>query len=170
MDFLDFFWTFMDIFFYFYFFFGIFWIFGYIWIFGFFEFFEFLWIFFGFFFSRFLGVSFKVTKVTTKCYSGYYWTPKIAKKGPKQQQQKNSFFARRAKKASAESHSPPQELEVGLRSGPYLLVICNNALCIVQCSWYCTTPSKVRHYLKTLQYYSLNILPCTVQCSANWTV
>ena len=35
---------------------------------------------------------------------------------------KSSFFARRAKKASAEGRSPPQELEVGLRSGPYLLV------------------------------------------------
>ena len=32
------------------------------------------------------------------------------------------FFARRAKKASAECQSPPQELEVGPRSGPYLLV------------------------------------------------
>ena len=34
----------------------------------------------------------------------------------------SSFFARRAKKASAEGRSPPQELEVGPRSGPYLLV------------------------------------------------
>ena len=34
----------------------------------------------------------------------------------------SSFFARRAKKASAEGQSPPQELEVGPRSGPYLLV------------------------------------------------
>ena len=46
-------------------------------------------------------VSFKVTKVTTKCYHGYYWTPKIAKNGPKQH--KKLFFARRAKKASAEA-------------------------------------------------------------------
>ena len=35
----------------------------------------------------------------------------------------SSFFARRAKKASAEGRSPPQELEVGPRSGPYLLVL-----------------------------------------------
>ena len=35
----------------------------------------------------------------------------------------SSFFARRAKKASVEGRSPPQELEVDLRSGPYLLVI-----------------------------------------------
>ena len=33
------------------------------------------------------------------------------------------FFARRAKKALAEGRSPPQELEVGPRSGPYLLVV-----------------------------------------------
>ena len=35
----------------------------------------------------------------------------------------SSFFARRAKKASAEGRSPPQELEVGPRIGPYLLVV-----------------------------------------------
>ena len=34
----------------------------------------------------------------------------------------SSFFGRRAKKASAEGRSSPQELEVGPRSGPYLLV------------------------------------------------
>ena len=33
------------------------------------------------------------------------------------------FFARRAKKALVEDRSPPQELEVGPRSGPFLLVI-----------------------------------------------
>ena len=32
------------------------------------------------------------------------------------------FFAQRAKKASAKGQSPPQELEVGPRSKPYLLV------------------------------------------------
>ena len=67
-------------------------------------------IFFGFFWF-FFG-SFKVTNVTTKCYHGYYWTLKIAKNGPKQH-----------KKALAEGQSPPQELEVGPRSGPYLLVV-----------------------------------------------
>ena len=40
------------------------------------------------------------------------------KNGPKQQN--NVFFC--PKKASAEE---PQELEVGPRSGPYILVICN---------------------------------------------
>ena len=34
----------------------------------------------------------------------------------------SSYFARRAKKAFAEGRSPPQELEVGPRSRPYLLV------------------------------------------------
>ena len=34
----------------------------------------------------------------------------------------SNFFARRAKKASAEGQSPPQELEVSPRSGLYLLV------------------------------------------------
>ena len=45
-------------------------------------------------------------------------------KSPKMGQNsiKSSFFARRAKKASAEGQSPPQELEVGPRSGSYLLV------------------------------------------------
>ena len=33
------------------------------------------------------------------------------------------FFARRAKQALAKDQSPPQELEVGPRSGTYLLVI-----------------------------------------------
>ena len=44
--------------------------------------------FFGF--SSYFFFSFKVTKVTTKCYRGYYWTPKIAKNGPKQH--KKLFF------------------------------------------------------------------------------
>ena len=30
------------------------------------------------------GIPFKVTKVTTKSYQGYYWAPKIARNGPKQ--------------------------------------------------------------------------------------
>ena len=35
----------------------------------------------------------------------------------------SSFFARRAKKSLGLGRSPPQEIEVGPRSGPYLLVI-----------------------------------------------
>ena len=35
----------------------------------------------------------------------------------------NSIISQRAKKASAEGQRPLQELEVGPRSGPYLLVI-----------------------------------------------
>ena len=82
-----------------------------------FKFFRFLWIFFGIF-LLFFSVPFKVTKVTTKCYHGYNWTPKIAKNGPKQH--KELFFCQKGKKSLGQS--PPQELEVGPRSGPYLLV------------------------------------------------
>ena len=52
------------------------------------------------------------------------WLLLDTKNGPKQH--KKVFFARRAKKAAAEDRSPPQELEVGPRSGPYLLVYINN--------------------------------------------
>ena len=82
-------------------FFGLFWIF---------EFFE--------FFFLFSGISFKVTNVTTKSYQGYYWTPKISKNGPKQHN--NLLFCPKGKKSLG--RSPPQDLEVGPRSGPYLLV------------------------------------------------
>ena len=88
--------------------------------FGFLDFLNFFWIFFGFlldFFVFFL-VSFKVTKVTTKCYHGYYWTPKIAKNGPKQH--RKLFFCLKGKKSFG--RSLPQELEVGPHSGPYIPV------------------------------------------------
>ena len=49
--------------------------------------------------------------------------PKIAKNGAKQH--KSSFFAQKGKKASDKGRRPPQELEVGPHSGPYLLVIIN---------------------------------------------
>ena len=45
----------------------------------------------------------------------------MAKNGPKQHNK--VFYTRRAKNASAEGRSPPQELEVGTRSGPYLVVL-----------------------------------------------
>ena len=35
----------------------------------------------------------------------------------------SSFFTGRAKKVLLEGQSPPQELELGLHSGPYLLVV-----------------------------------------------
>ena len=84
-------------------------------VFGFLNFFRFLnfCIFFGIF--LFFGIFFKVTKVTTKSYQGYYWTPKIAKNVPKQHIK--LVFSRKAKRASAEGWSPPQELEVG----PFIL-------------------------------------------------
>ena len=56
----------------------------------------------------------KFTKVTT----GHQKLSKIG-----QNSIITSFFARRAKIASAEGRIPPQELEEGPRSGPYLLVI-----------------------------------------------
>ena len=65
------------------------------------------------FFSNLLRLLLKVTEVTTEHQK---W-PKVS-----QNSIKSSFFAQRAKKALAEGRRPPQELEVGLRSGPYLLV------------------------------------------------
>ena len=50
------------------------------------------WIFFGFFL-----IPFKVTKVTSKSYQGYYWAPKIVKNEPKQHK-KLFCFVQRAKK------------------------------------------------------------------------
>ena len=79
--------------------------------FNFLNFFEIFWIFFLFVI---------VTNVTTKSYQGYYWRQKMPKMG--QNSIISSFFARRAKIASAEGRSTPQELEVGPRTGPYLLV------------------------------------------------
>ena len=64
-------------------------LFGLFWIYGFVEFFE-------FFLDFFFWVSFKVNKVTTKCYHGYYWTPKIAQNGPKQH--KKLFSCSKCKK------------------------------------------------------------------------
>ena len=66
------------------------------------------------FLSKLLRLLLKVTKVTT----GYQKLPKMGKKN----NIISSFFARRTDKASAEGRCPPQELEVGPRSGPYLLV------------------------------------------------
>ena len=52
-------------------------------------------------FFVFFVIPFKVTKVTTKRYQGYYWTPNIAKNMPKQhnkilfcQKSKNSLGKR----------------------------------------------------------------------------
>ena len=85
--------------------FWIFWI-----IFGFFLDFFLLFLFFFYgFFSKLLWLLLKITKVTT----GHQKWPK---------QHNKLFFAQKTKKASAEGPSPPQELEVGPRSGPYLLV------------------------------------------------
>ena len=76
---------------------------------------EFFWDFFRFFglFSRLLRLLLNVTKVTTEHRK---W-PKISTNSVK-----SFFLAQRAKKASAESQSSPQELEEGPPSGPHLLV------------------------------------------------
>ena len=110
--------------------FGFFFIFGFFklifvfFVFFFLEFLDFL-DFFGFFFKVFdfilifycyFGIPFKVTKVTTKSYQGYYWTPKMG-----QNSIIRSIFAQ--KKSSAEGRSPLHVLEVGPCSGPYLLVL-----------------------------------------------
>ena len=65
------------------------------------------------FLSKLLMLLLKVTKVTT----GHQKLPKMG-----QNIIISSFFAQRAKKASTKGRSPPQELDVGPRSGPYLLV------------------------------------------------
>ena len=62
------------------------------------------WIFFGLF-----CIHFKVTKVTT----GHQNCLKLAKK-----HNKFFFLPQGQKNPLAEGRSPPQELEVGLRSGP----------------------------------------------------
>ena len=122
MDFLDFFGFFFWIF---WIFFGIF--FGFFWIFWTFFSLDF-WLFwnfpifldfFGFlgFLSKLLMLLLQVNKVTT----GYQKLPKMG-----QYSIITSFFAWRAKKASAKGRSPPQELAVGPRSWPYLPVIANN--------------------------------------------
>ena len=123
------FWQFLDVFGFlwilnpfwiFLFFFGFldfFWIFLTFWkFFGFLDFkifFEIFWIFLDFvvFLLLLLMLLLKVTKVIT----GDQKSPKMG-----QNSIKSSFFARRAIKASAKGRSPPQELEVGPRSGPYL--------------------------------------------------
>ena len=69
----------------------------------------------------------KVTKVTT----GHQNLPKMG-----QNSIVTSFFARRAKKTSAEGRSPLQELEVGPHSGTYLLVEFYNSVItcpVLQC-------------------------------------
>ena len=57
----------------------------------------------------------------TKSFQGYYQKPKMKKNGLKQQNK--VFFCPNGKKSL--DQSPPQELEVGPHSGPYLLVFGN---------------------------------------------
>ena len=76
-----------------------------------------LWIIFEFF-SVFLGFLSKLLRLHYKTYQGYYWRPRIAKNGATQHNKR--FFCPKGKKASTEGRR--QELEVGLRIGPYLIV------------------------------------------------
>ena len=78
------------------------------------RFLQIFWDFFIFFF-RFLWILFKATMVTTKSYQGYYWTRKMSRNSII-----SPFFARRAKQASGEGRSRPQELEEGPCSRTYL--------------------------------------------------
>ena len=80
----------------------------------------FIFLFFSSFFSLFFLFLSKLIRLLLNVIMVTTGHQKLLKIG--QNSIKSSFFARRAKKASAEGRSPPQELEVGLRSGPYLLV------------------------------------------------
>ena len=81
----------------------------------------------------FVGISYKVTKVTTKLPG----KPKMAKEnGPKQHNK--VFFCPKGKKSL--SQSPPQELEVGLRSALYLFVIYQFLLLTLPSGIKCTRP------------------------------
>ena len=73
--------------------------------------------FFGFFWIFWIVIKF--TKVTIKSYPGYYWTPKMDRN-----RIIRTFFDRE-KKSMSKGRSPPQELEVGPRSGQYILVSFN---------------------------------------------
>ena len=72
--------------------------------------------------SKLLRLLLNVTTVTT----GHQKSPKMGKNSIK-----SFFFAQRAKK----SLGPPLELEVGPRSGPYLLVFFTLQCSVVQCCW-----------------------------------
>ena len=58
------------------------------------------------------GIPFKVTKVTTKSYQGYYWIPKIAKNWPKQHNK--PFFCPKGTKSFGQRPKP----SAGARSRP----------------------------------------------------
>ena len=108
-----------------------FWIFRAFWILGFFEIFM---KFFGFlvflrFLSKLLRLLLKVTKVTT----GHKKLPKMGHKSIV-----SPFLPKGQKKPSAKGQSPPQELEIGPRSGPYLLVASKTIAC--RHVYYCTSP------------------------------
>ena len=66
----------------------------------------------------------------------------------------SSFFARMAKKASVKGQSPPQELEVGPHSGPYLLVLFNDAIRAAAGAFQSAAPSqRVKSISKVFKEY-----------------
>ena len=77
----------------------------------------------------FLGILFKLTKVIIKSYQDFYWTIKMAQNGPKQHNK--LFFCLKGKKSLCLGRSSPQELEVGPRSGPYLLFLLKTKVVLI---------------------------------------
>ena len=73
---------------------------------------------------------------------------------------KNSIFspvfARRAEKSSAEGRNPPQELDVGLHSKPYLVVL---QYCQIVLPYFTNVLSyfPTLKYTTTLQYYTITL-------------
>ena len=108
--------------------------------------FRFFFVFLGFL-SKLLMLLLKVTKVTT----GHQKLPKMG-----QCSLITSFFAHRAKKASAKGRSPPQERDVGPCSGPYLLVYVKALNCVMLClllrKWISCVKYKIKKNKKTYCY------------------
>jgi hypothetical protein len=71
----------------------------------------------------------------------------------------STFFARWAKKGSDKGWSPPHELEVGPRSGPYLLVLCKYPMNTLQIPYYNSKISFVLHFLDLLHKMSVKMRP-----------
>ena len=88
------------------------------------------------FFESYYRLLLKVTEVTTEHQK---W-PKIG-----QNSIIRFFLPERQKQPSAEGRSPPQELEVGPRSEPYLLVLTNEASPNVRCSPNLLEPPGLSH-------------------------
>ena len=125
----------------------------FIFIFEFFKFFWNIWISFGFFW--FFGIPFKVTKVATKSYQGYYWTPTITKNGPKQYYK--LYFWTKGIKSLGRRPKPFAGARVGPCSGPYLLVVYNfwlQSVCLIFVYFYWSNKISGEFTERALAYYS----------------